>query len=148
MKDMLNEVYITKSFAVAKAELYNVWIEETQLKQWWKPMNKSLLNVENNIQPGGKISYQFENDLTITGQYKVVQPEEKLVYSWNWSLPHDASHDGEYLLTVLFSGDDKQSELEIRQDDFKNIHAVKPHHEGWEKALEDLKQYLEERNRS
>ncbi|RYD70566.1 MAG: SRPBCC domain-containing protein [Sphingobacteriales bacterium] len=147
MKEVIDEVHITKTFAVAKAELYNAWIEEAQLKQWWQPMNKSLLSVESDIQEGGRISYQFENDLAITGQYKEVQPEGKLVYSWNWTLPHDASHDGEYLLTILFRGDDAHSELEVRQEDFKNIQAVKPHHEGWEKALEDLKQYLEAKNK-
>src|SRR5687768_12395311 len=121
MKEVIDQVHIRKNFAVSKAELYSAWVEEAELKQWWMPMNKHLLDVQNEIKEGGSIAYRFENDLTIDGQYREVQPEEKLVYSWNWKLPHDASHDGEYLLTISFKGDGQQSELEVRQEDFKNI---------------------------
>jgi uncharacterized protein YndB with AHSA1/START domain len=146
MKEDMDQVQVTKAFAVSKRDLYSAWTEEEQLKQWWKPMNKQLLKVENELSEGGKVAYHFENDLKIEGQYKEVQEGDKLVYSWNWSLPHDASHDGEYLLTIEFRGDEKQSELEVHQEDFKNIHAVKPHQQGWEQSLEDLKQYLENKS--
>lgn len=143
MKENTEQISITKSFAVSKNDLYNAWTDEAHLKQWWKPMNKQLLRAENDIAEGGKVVYVFENDLRVEGQYKEVQVGEKLVYSWNWSLPNDSHYNGEYLLTVSFKGNDEQSELEVMQQDFKQEHAVKPHQEGWEEALENLKQYLE-----
>ena len=142
MKEVIDQVHVTKSFAGSKSRLYKAWVEDEQLKKWWKPMNKQLLEVENELKAGGRIAYRFANDLTIDGEYKLVEPEQKLVYTWNWKLPHDASHDGEYLLTISFSGDDERSELEVRQEDFKNIQAVKPHQDGWEAALEELRNFL------
>jgi uncharacterized protein YndB with AHSA1/START domain len=143
---MINEtnatVHVTKSFPVSKEELYKAWTEEDQLKQWWKPMNKQLTRVENDIREGGTVAYHFGDDLQIKGEYKEVAKGEKLVYSWNWELPEESMHKGEYLLTVQFGGEATESTLDITQENFRSEHAVKPHEEGWEEALEGLKNHL------
>lgn len=137
------QVNVQKKFSASKEDLYRAWTEEEALKQWWKPMNKQLVSVENDLREGGKVAYKFDNDLTIYGTYKEVKEGEKLVYSWIWDLPDGTEHKGEYLLTISFSCDDATSSLHVLQEDFKNEHAVKPHEEGWEQSLNDLKQYLE-----
>jgi uncharacterized protein YndB with AHSA1/START domain len=135
-------VNIEKRFDVNKERLYQAWTQEAELKQWWKPMNKTLLHVENELKEGGNVVYTFENELKIHGRYKEVAKGEKLVYSWVWDLPGDSHHKGEYLLTVYFKEENESSVLQVTQHEFKNEHAVKPHTDGWEKALEDLNQYL------
>lgn len=138
-----NQISIEKDFAAGKDAFYKAWTEEGQLKQWWKPMDKQLVDVQNDIREGGTVSYRFENDLTISGKYKEAKPGEKLVHSWNWELPDETQHKGEYQLTVGFSGDDENSKLSVRQENFQSEHSVQPHQEGWERALEDLKAHLE-----
>lgn len=135
-------VHVTKSFPVSKEELYKAWAEEEQLKQWWKPMNKQLSNVENDIREGETVAYQFEDNLQVKGEYKEVVVDEKLVYSWNWEMPEESTHKGEYLLTVQFSGSGNESSLDITQENFKSEHTIKPHEEGWDEALERLRNYL------
>jgi uncharacterized protein YndB with AHSA1/START domain len=130
------EVHLTKDFPVGKQTLYKAWTEPEQLKRWWKPMNKQLSNVENDIRKGGRVAYHFEGGLTIEGEYKEVAAVEKLVYSWNWELPEDTVHKGEYLLTVQFSGGDNKSTLDVTQQNFK------PHQEGWEEAMSSLYDFL------
>src|SRR5690349_13788222 len=98
-------INVTEQFPVDIEALYKAWVEPDQLKKWWKPMDKQLASVENDVREGGKVVYRFEAGLTIGGQYKEVKPAEKLVYSWNWELPDGAVHNGEYLLTVLFKGE-------------------------------------------
>ena len=142
MKEVIDQVHIRKNFAVSKAELYSAWVEEAELKQWWMPMNKHLLDVQNEIKEGGSIAYRFENDLTIDGQYREVQPEEKLVYSWNWEVPGQNFEESKYRLSVVFTGQDNSSRLEVRQENFADEEAIHPHREGWDKALNDLQQYL------
>lgn len=137
------KVHVTKSFTAGKDELYKAWTEPEKLKQWWKPMNKQLQDVENDIRQGGKVVYRFEGNLTIKGEYKEAAPAEKLVYSWNWELPEEAAHKGEYLLTIQFKESGNGSTLDVTQENFKDEHAIKPHQEGWEEALNDLKDYLE-----
>lgn len=135
-------VRVSKDFPVSKEELYKAWTEEDQLKQWWKPMNKKLTRVENEIRQGGQVAYFFEDDLQIKGEYKEVAEEDKLVYSWNWDFPKESMHKGEYLLTVQFSGSGNESKLDITQENFQNEHSIKPHQDGWEEALKDLKEYV------
>jgi uncharacterized protein YndB with AHSA1/START domain len=140
-------VHVTKSFPVSKEELYKAWTDQEQLKQWWKPMNKQLVNVENDIREGGQVVYRFEDNLEIKGSYKEVAQGDKLVYSWNWELPEDSMHKGEYLLTVAFNGNGSESSLDITQENFQHEHAIKPHESGWEDALEDLRAYLSGHNK-
>ena len=136
-------VRVQEQFAAPKDKLYKAWTEEAELKQWWKPMGKALVSVQNDIREGGAVRYQFENDLVVQGKYQEARPGEKLVYSWVWDLPEDSMHKGEYLLTVEFGGDGTNSTLNVSQDNFKSEHSVKPHQDGWEQGLKDLKTYLE-----
>jgi uncharacterized protein YndB with AHSA1/START domain len=146
MQEQTQQVNVQQSFNASKEALYKAWTEEGQLKQWWKPMDKQLDSVENDIREGGKVVYTFNNELKVHGEYKEVHQGEKLVYSWIWDLPEDNHHRGEYLLTIEFKGDESNSMLNVTQDNFKTEHSVKPHQEGWERSLEDLKTYLEQGN--
>jgi uncharacterized protein YndB with AHSA1/START domain len=136
-------IQVSKSFDISKEKLYKAWTEPEELKQWWKPMDKQLTKVENEITEGGTVRYQFEDNLQVRGEYKEVTPGEKLVYSWIWEVPEESLHKGEYLLTVSFKDDgDGGSSLDISQQNIMEEHAVKPHQTGWDEALEDLKNYL------
>lgn len=138
-------IQLSKSFPASKHELYNAWTSPEELKQWWRPMNKQLLEVENNITQGGKVKYLFEDDLKIAGEYKEVEEGNRLVYSWNWEHPEESLHKGEYLLTVTFNEDGNGSQLEITQENFKEEHAIKPHQSGWEEMLQNLSDHLAEK---
>lgn len=147
---MINEpVTITQRFAASKADLFKAWTEESALKEWWKPVGKKLSRLENDMKEGGKIRYVFEADneadgrLTIEGEYKVAEPQEKLVYTWNWVLDNSAVENGNYLLTVEFAGQDGEAELTIHQESQVENEGIHPHKDGWEDALKSLGDYLE-----
>ena len=135
-------VHVTKNFPVKKEELYKAWTEPEQLKQWWKPMGKQLTAVENNIKQGGQIRYQFEDDLQVSGTYKEVDEGTKLVYSWKWQFPQESVHNGDYRLTVEFKDSEEGSALDVSQENIQQEHAVKPHEEGWNEALDALHQHV------
>ncbi|MEJ7560063.1 MAG: SRPBCC domain-containing protein [Pedobacter sp.] len=142
-------IEISKHFSVSASALYKAWTEESALKEWWKPMGKTLAHLENDIQEGGKVEYVFEDldnpagKLMIQGVYQTVVPEKKLVYTWNWILNDVAVENANYTLTVEFSEQDGETELNIKQQREKELEGVQPHKEGWEDGLESLKQYLE-----
>ena len=140
--DPTPKIQVTKSLPVSKDKLYKAWTEEDQLKQWWKPMGKELKKVENDIKPGGTVTYHFDENLHVQGEYKEAQPGDRLVYSWNWELPEESMHHGSYLLTVQFSDDGEGSKLDVTQENFASEHAIKPHETGWEEALNALQQHL------
>lgn len=146
---MLNDpVIIIQRFAVSKADLFKAWTNESALKAWWQPAGKKLSSVENNLEEGGKVTYIFEPDgkddtkLVIEGEYQEVQPEEKLVYTWNWILDETALENGNYLLTVEFNEINGEAELTIHQESESEQEGVHPHQDGWEDALKSLEDYL------
>ena len=141
--DSLN-IHFTRDFAVSREALYKAWTSPEELRQWWKPLGKKLSEVKNELREGGAVQYVFEDGhLQINGIYKEVKEKEKLVYTWNWDLPDETVHRGEYLLTIVFKESGQNSTLDVMQENFKEAHAIQPHRQGWEQALEDLEKYLE-----
>lgn len=141
-------LYVYKDFNATPDQLFDAWTREEQLKEWWHPLGYRLEKVENEIKEGGTIRYEFSNGegghpFLIEGQYKEVVGKEKLVYTWNWKLEAESIGNAEYLLEVRFRSQGNGSRLEVVQENFSDEEAVHPHKEGWEKALQDLKSYLE-----
>lgn len=143
-------LYVHKSFEVSPERLFEAWTGEEDLREWWRPMGNRLEKETNELKEGGQIRYEFRNAdgghiLTIDGVYKEVQGKEKLVYTWNWNLAKETVGKATYLLEVRFLPQGNGSRLEVVQENFSDEEAVQPHKEGWETALQDLKNYLEKK---
>jgi uncharacterized protein YndB with AHSA1/START domain len=139
-------IQASKSFQADVSALYKAWTEAEQLKQWWKPMGLTLSDVENEITEGGKVTYHFKGEegtsLTIEGTYQEVQPNERLVYTWNWQLP-DEKLNSSYKLEVVFEGSEDQSSISITQNEEEQQESVKPKESAWDDQLSKLAQFLE-----
>lgn len=109
-------------------------------------MNLSLTEVVNVVQKGGEIAYKFNGEsgtsLTIDGTYQEVQPQERLVYTWNWQLP-DEKLNSKYKLDVQFKGSGEGSRIEIKQEQEEQQESVKPKETAWESELSHLAEFLE-----
>ncbi|GAB2693629.1 SRPBCC family protein [Mucilaginibacter koreensis] len=141
------KVTAEKEFSVLAERLYEAWITPEDLKQWWKPSENQLKEVELDNKEGGRIKYVFvtkegQPAITITGEYKEVKPNEKLVYTWNWDLASENTKKSDHQLTIEFSAADQGSKINVTQENFQDGEAVEPHEQGWQKALEDLSSYL------
>jgi uncharacterized protein YndB with AHSA1/START domain len=133
-----NVIEVERTFDVDVETLFKAWTDGEQLKQWWHP----LTEVKNDLKEGGTVAYYAGNDgLEITGTYSEVVPNEKLVYSWVWNMSDEGSENG-YELQVTFSEEGEGSKLHVIQKGFSGPEFLKPHHEGWEKGLDDLTSYL------
>jgi uncharacterized protein YndB with AHSA1/START domain len=147
METQGTKVGAEKEFSVPVEKLYQAWITPEDLKQWWKPSENQLTEVELNNQEGGRIKYVFETKdgqpaITITGEYKEVKPNERLVYTWNWDLASENTKKSDHQLTIEFSSAGEGSKLSVTQENFQDGEAIEPHEQGWQKALEDLSNYL------
>lgn len=140
----MSKLEISKNFSCSKEKLYSAWTDADQLKGWWKPLAKALVDVENNIEPGGTVSYRFAKDqLLIDGVYSKVEGKDLLEHTWNWHVNTEPIKDSAYTLSIRFDGDETKSSIAITQDGFENEESVHPHQQGWEQGLEQLKSYLE-----
>ncbi len=141
-------VEATKEFSVPPERLYEAWTQEADLKQWWKPMGNNLTSVTNDLKPGGSVRYSFESPdhnpaFEIHGSYQEVVEAKKLVYTWNWELHNNDIQESDFQLTIVFSAQGTGSLLQIKQENFKSEEALQPHQQGWEKSLNDLKNFLD-----
>lgn len=144
----MQNISISKSFQAPVSRLYQAWTNPEDLKNWWHPMGNELTDVTNELKEGGKVAYHFKADgsdenIEVSGTYEKVQPEQELRYSWIWQLPHQPVGNGDYVLNIRFEDKGEESELHVTQENFGSEEAIQPHKEGWEKALNDLKTYLE-----
>jgi uncharacterized protein YndB with AHSA1/START domain len=145
METKENEHYIefTQEFSVPVETLYEAWTSPDHLKQWWHPMQDALVNVKNELNEGGIVAYEFEKkEFEVTGNYQQVQPNEKLVYSWNWKFFNDLP-DESYILTIGFESKDDVSILTVKQEGLPGEEAALPHQDAWKVAFESLKSHLE-----
>jgi len=141
------QLNVTKEFPVPVTRLYQAWIEPEELKKWWHPMGNNLQHATTKPQQDGPVEYTFANEqgahsFTIKGQYKEVEEGTRLAYTWNWDVPEATVGNSAYLLTVVFSSNAGGSQLSVTQENFTEEEAVQPHREGWEKALNELRQFL------
>lgn len=144
-----HSIEISKDFPVPVEQLYKAWISPDDLKQWWRPMDKKLTDVQNEVKQGGSIKYTANDSdpsLVITGEYEEVKEKEKLVYTWDFNFSEDAFEESPFRLTINFQKDGDSSRLEVKQENLKDDEAVQIHKKGWEKQLENLKKYLEEKD--
>lgn len=141
-----HKIEVTENFSANVEKLYEAWTNPEALKQWWKPMHNPLKNVTNDVTEGGEVVYTFNDKLTISGNYSEVKPNERLAYTWNWTFEEDALKDAHYKLTVDFKSEGEGSTIKVTQDHFENEEGSLAHKEGWEKGLQDLKEYLEGSN--
>lgn len=142
-------IELFKEFPVPVEELYRAWISPEALKQWWRPMDKKLTEVKNEVKKGGSIKYvasDAEAPIVITGEYEEVKEHEKLIYSWNFDIANGAFEESSYRLTVEFSGNGDNSRLSVKQEDLKDHEAVMVHKKGWERQLENLEKYLNDQS--
>jgi uncharacterized protein YndB with AHSA1/START domain len=142
-------LYVQKDFSVSRDRLFDAWTKEEELKKWWHPMGNQLERVVNELKDGGQVRYEFTNSegghpVTVEGVYKEVQNKEKLVYTWNWSLTDDTIRNAEFLLHIEFLEQEQGSRLQVAQENFSDEESMQPHREGWDKALQELKNYLEQ----
>ncbi len=144
MENTKHNIDVTKEIKAPVHALYDAWVKPEELKQWWKPMHKDLVDVKNDLKEGGHYEYIFaDDDFTVDGEYSEVKENERLVYTWNWHLPNEEVNEEKFELTIHFSGDDKSSSIHVIQQSFDNEELMNPHKEGWEKGLNDLKNYVE-----
>jgi uncharacterized protein YndB with AHSA1/START domain len=142
-------LYVQKDFSVPRERLFEAWTREEELKKWWRPMGNQLERVVNELKEGGQVRYEFTNaegghPVIIEGVYQAVQGRERLVYTWNWNLADDAIRNAEFLLRVEFLEQGQGSRLQVAQENFSNEESMQPHREGWDKALQELKNFLEQ----
>ncbi|MFQ5604208.1 MAG: SRPBCC domain-containing protein [bacterium] len=131
---------LKRTFAAPRENVFKAWTDPAFLKKWWRVQeNWSTPVAEVDLRVGGKYrlgmhSPETGNQYVVQGEYRTVQPPEKLVYTWSW----EGENPYETLVTVLFHDKGKYTEVELIHEQFPDREQRDKHNEGWIGCLEQL----------
>jgi uncharacterized protein YndB with AHSA1/START domain len=143
-----NKITATQKFDASAEKVFAAWTEFEQLKQWWKPLGKTMIKMDQS-EGSNDVAYHFsdgdssDGDMMVKSKYEKIEENKHLVYSWNWYLNDAPVKDGLYKLDVEFRDTDGGSEISVTQSNESEEEGVHPHSQGWDDALKELKDFVE-----
>ena len=122
--------------------LFEAWTNPAHLKRWWGPRPVICIEAEVDLRVGGgyRIANRFPDGriLWIFGEFEVIAPPHKLVYTWRVD---PQSHFSERV-TVRFEPRGSATEVIIEHERIPNETARDSHQQGWDGCLDGLANYL------
>ena len=127
----------------AKAErLFAAWTNSEQLKEWWGPEGVKCIDAEVDLRKGGR--YRIANQmpdgkvLWISGEYEVIEPPHKLVYTWGI----EPETKGSERVTVQFVASGEYTEVIVMHERIASEELREMHQQGWVGCLEGLAKFV------
>jgi uncharacterized protein YndB with AHSA1/START domain len=79
--------------------------------------------------------------MTCRGEYRELQPNKKIVFTWQWQDDEDWE-DRESVVTVELSDRDGGTELRLSHEQLPNEQSRDGHTRGWNSALDKLERFV------
>jgi uncharacterized protein YndB with AHSA1/START domain len=119
-------------------QVFEAWTQPMHLKKWWGPRPVTCVDAEIDLRVGGsyRIANQFPDGklLWIFGQFEVVDPPHKLVYTWRI----DPQSQVFERVTVRFEACGEATEVIVTHERIPNAATRDRHQQGWEGCLDGL----------
>ena len=122
--------------------LYAAWTNPAQIMKWFGPEGGTMTHAEADVRTGGRYAMEFYTedgeDHHVSGVYREVVPNEKLVFTWMWrTMPERQS-----LVNVFIKPDGNGTLLTLIHEQFLDEPARDRHLSGWTGTLEKLAKHL------
>jgi len=142
-----DRVVLRRQYQASPELVYDAWTQPEQMKQWFAPSDDcSNPFIEVDLREGGEYRIGFRSaegeDAVVGGKYLIVQPPQKLSFTWQWESPHEFEQH-ETLVTVEFLGRDGGTELVLTHERFPNEKMLGLHDQGWNGTLDRLAKAVE-----
>ncbi len=120
------------------AKVYGAWTDPAQIVKWWHPSGNNVVHAEMDVRVGGRFRVIMHapdgEDHDVSGIYREVVPDEKLVFTWAWR----TTPERESLVTVALRRDGSDTVLTLTHEQFFDEAARDNHRSGWTDALDYL----------
>jgi uncharacterized protein YndB with AHSA1/START domain len=128
--------------AARKERVFRAWTEPSQLKRWWTiGEGWTTTFVDMDLRVGGRFTLGNApadgSVVLITGEFLVIQPPDKLVYTWRFHAPKP--EDGK--VTVEFRGLGDRTEVIVTHEHVSKEMGPSAI-AGWNAALQSLASVL------
>ncbi len=140
---------LSRRFDAPRERVFEAWTNPVVLKDWWHAGPEwDTPEAEVDLRPGGSYRLAMRDPAsghthTLVGEYREVQPPERLVYTWTWeSNPEEMRGSQGSLVTVEFVEDGDATNVEITHSGFASEEIRDLHAHGWEACLANLERLL------
>ncbi len=138
---------LRRTFQAPRDRVFRAWTTPEEMKQWKAPGELTTPVAEVDLRPGGKYRIHMQApDGTLhrlVGEYRVVDPPKKLVYTWQWE--DDPDKPSETLVTVEFLERGGATEVVLTHDLFPNEQTRNRHEMGWSGCFDKLARVVQMR---
>jgi uncharacterized protein YndB with AHSA1/START domain len=137
---------VRRTIQASPERVFEAWTQPAHLRRWWGPRPVTCSDAEIDLRVGG--SYRIGNLLPdgkvlwIAGEFEVVEPPHRLVYSWRVG---DAGSDSSRV-TVRFEPRDGGTEVIVVHERIDTEATRADHEKGWLGCLDGLALFSQERS--
>jgi uncharacterized protein YndB with AHSA1/START domain len=133
---------VRQTIQATAEQLFEAWTQPGHLKRWWGPRPVTCVDAEIDLRVGGlyRIANQFPDGriLWIFGEFEVVDPPHKLVYTWRVDLQSKVSER----VSVQFEPHGDGTEVIVVHEKIPSLATRDRHQQGWDECLDGLANYL------
>ena len=127
---------------VPPQKVFEAWTQPQQMIRWWGMGSPRPPIAETDVRVGGRFRVQFWGQNgehhSVSGVYKEVEANRKLVFSWAWQ----STPERESQVTIDVKPDGQGSLLTLTHEQFFDQKACDDHRRGWTAALDQLEAAL------
>ena len=120
------------------ARVYQAWTDPQKMMRWYAPAGAETLAAETDARVGGRFRVlmrtQDGQEHDVSGVYREVVPDEKLVFTWAWA----STPERESIVTVLLKPDGEGTLLTLIHEEFFDDDTRDRHQNGWNGALDKM----------
>lgn len=133
---------VRRTIRAPAQRVFDAWTKPEHLVRWWGPRPVRCSGAEVDLRVGGgyRIANQFPDGrvLWIVGEFELVKPPHKLVYTWRLE-PGTPSSER---VTVRFEPRDAATEVIIVHERISSAAIRATHEQGWQGCLDGLEELL------
>jgi len=136
---------IKRFIKAPRDRVYAAWTEPGQLKTWFGPESVKTRNLIADVRVGGQFRWDCTDPegkgVTISGEYRELQPGRKIVFTWRLEEDEDWENHNS-IVTVEFFDREGGTEVRLTHKKHPNEPSRDDHQQGWISVLDKLEKFL------
>jgi uncharacterized protein YndB with AHSA1/START domain len=136
---------IKRFIKAPRDRVYAAWTDPAHLKKWFGPENVKTRDLVADVRVGGQFRWDCTDpegkEVTISGEYRELQPGRKIVFTWQLEEDEDWKNHNS-LVTVEFFDREGGTELRLTHEKLPTEATRDDHKQGWTSVLDKLENLL------
>lgn len=135
---------LTRFFRASPERLFEAFTKPEHLVQWFGPKGCTIPRAALDLRVGGRYRVEMHGDegdvYVLTGEYREIQPPERLVFTWTWAQGDMAGV--ETVVSLTMRPKPGGTELTLHHDGLPTPRALEMHGAGWVSTWDCLEEFF------